>query len=393
MAIAFSRSLRALESERRTLGLLLALLATLGILGLGLWLSLAKLPLYALSSAARIVQQRGGFALESPVDGRVQALLIEVNQAVAAGQVVLELEATDIESRLAELEARQNAYEREQINAQALVAALESAVAVAATGQAQRAEATRLALELRQLQLDLANEELERLSQLVESGSVAELTLSKARAAAESARVSLAAEGLERQQLESSAAQADADRLARLAEARRAAEQAQGNLSLIRAEIDTLTLTREQRRVRAPVAGRVVELANLTPGQMVRAGATLGSIVAPGALSIEADFSPASALGRVRLGAPARLSLEGFPEQQFGSLAARVTRVAGEAREGRVRVELELSETPPASGPARSLSLANLEHGLPGSVRVELERQSPLSLLWRTVGGGPGHGG
>jgi HlyD family secretion protein len=137
----------------------------------------------------------------------------------------------------------------------------------------------------------------------------------------------------------------------------------------------------------------VLELAPMTPGQMIQAGVSLGSVVAPGELSIEADFSPAAALGRVRLGAPARLSLDGFPEQQFGALAARVVRVAGEARDGSVRVELALEADPLHGQGGASRAALHPEHGQPGRVRVELERSSPLGLLWRSIGAGPTPGG
>jgi hypothetical protein len=55
-----------------------------------------------------------------------------------------------------------------------------------------------------------------------------------------------------------------------------------------------------------------------------------------------------------------------------------VARVASEARNGRIRVELH---TRPAPG-----SRLPLQHGIPGRVEVEVERVTPAVLVLRTVG-------
>jgi hypothetical protein len=94
-------------------------------------------------------------------------------------------------------------------------------------------------------------------------------------------------------------------------------------------------------------------------------------------------------LGRIRPGQP-RLRLEGFPWTQYGSLAATVSRVASEVRNGRVRVELSV-------GPDRASPIP-LQHGLPGNVEVQVERMAPATLVLHTAGkllahpvtGGPG---
>ena len=75
---------------------------------------------------------------------------------------------------------------------------------------------------------------------------------------------------------------------------------------------------------------------------------------------------------------PARLRLDGFPWAQWGMVSARVRTVGAEAREGAVRVELALV--------GRGETRIPLEHGLPGSVEVEVERVSPAVLLLRAAG-------
>ena len=110
----------------------------------------------------------------------------------------------------------------------------------------------------------------------------------------------------------------------------------------------------------------------------MREGEKLGAIVPDGKLAVIAQFPPPAALGRVRSGQAARLRLQGFPWMQYGSVNATVTRVAGEVRDNSVRVELAVAGPSPGAIP--------LQHGLPGSVEVEVERVTPAELLLRSAG-------
>ena len=152
----------------------------------------------------------------------------------------------------------------------------------------------------------------------------------------------------------------------------------EGEMHTIRASADRLRHEIERRRVRSPVAGRVVEVASLPPGSFVKQGDRLGAIVPPGEVKIVAHFDPAKSLGRIHKGQPARLRLDGFPWSQYGTLDATVTRVAGEIRQGRVRAEL----TPIVDAATR----IPLQHGLPGVVEIEVERISPAWSVLRIAG-------
>jgi multidrug resistance efflux pump len=134
----------------------------------------------------------------------------------------------------------------------------------------------------------------------------------------------------------------------------------------------------ERRLVRAPIGGRLAEAAALRPGAMVKEGDRLSAIVASGRLAVVAQFAPSAALGRIRNDQPARIRLDGFPWIQYGVVTARVAKVAGEVRDGTVRVEMAID-------PATAKSIP-LQHGLPGSVEVEVERATPWTLLMRHAG-------
>ena len=133
----------------------------------------------------------------------------------------------------------------------------------------------------------------------------------------------------------------------------------------------------ERRSIRAPVAGRLGDVTPLQVGAVIREGDRLASIIPDGRVRVVAEFPP-TALGRTRPGQPARLRLDGFPWLQYGRLSATVTRIASEPRERRVRVELALE---------RAANLPNfLQHGLPVTVEVEVERVTPVVLLLRAAG-------
>ena len=69
--------------------------------------------------------------------------------------------------------------------------------------------------------------------------------------------------------------------------------------------------------------------------------------------------------------------MDGFAWTQFGSVRARVTAVDAEPRDGRVRVELAVVGAPPS---------VPMQHGLPGTLEVEVERATPATLVLRACG-------
>jgi membrane fusion protein (multidrug efflux system) len=91
-----------------------------------------------------------------------------------------------------------------------------------------------------------------------------------------------------------------------------------------------------------------------------------------------AFFDPATAAGRVRTGQTARLRMFGFPWTKYGMLQAEVDRVGNEPRDGLIRVELVLRSPQRTNIP--------LQHGLPGSAEVEVERVSPFALVLDAAG-------
>jgi adhesin transport system membrane fusion protein len=152
----------------------------------------------------------------------------------------------------------------------------------------------------------------------------------------------------------------------------------EGEAATARASAARLRQEIDRHALRAPVGGTVADVAALRTGAYVAPGQKLATVVPPGGLVVVASFPPAAVLGRIRLGQRATLRLDGFPWAQYGSIEATVSRVAGEVRDGLVRVEFE-----PAVDPGRGFTL---QHGLPGAIEVALEQVSPLQLVLRAAG-------
>ncbi|HMA06707.1 MAG TPA: HlyD family efflux transporter periplasmic adaptor subunit, partial [Ramlibacter sp.] len=159
---------------------------------------------------------------------------------------------------------------------------------------------------------------------------------------------------------------------------RRAVLSLEGEAATSAATIARLRQDIDRHALRAPVSGTIADVAALRTGAYVAQGQMLATVVPHGDLIIVADFAPASVLGRIRPGQPARLRLDGFPWAQYGSIEATVTRVAGEVRDGLVRVEFAPEMV---AGPRIAL-----QHGLPGSIEVGIEEVSPAQLVLRAAG-------
>jgi membrane fusion protein (multidrug efflux system) len=101
-------------------------------------------------------------------------------------------------------------------------------------------------------------------------------------------------------------------------------------------------------------------------------------ILPSGKVQVIAEFEPSAAFGKLHPGQHAVLRLQGFPWAQYGTISARVSKVAGEIRDGKVRVELAVVNIPGSRIP--------IQHGLPGSVEVEVERITPAALILRLAG-------
>lgn len=378
MANQFRRTLRSLEADD-TRGWTLRVITVLAFLTVWLaWFWLARVSVYIVASSARLEADQAAHAVESPVAGRVTAITVQLEEWVEKGQVLFELEAGDQERLLGQQQALGRAM---LVQLEVLGRKLDvDTGAVQQSDQAVRAELREAQALLEQAQVgeNLGAQELSRVGRLHQEGLVSDSELARVRAEAEQRSSSVKALRPTLDRLEWARRLQLSDRRGDLSELRHDLARLEGELEASRAAIDRLKYLVDLRRIRASIAGTVGDLAVVEVGSFVEKGDRLATLVPDGEVKVVADFAPASAAGRVIRGQSARVRLDGFPSIQYGAISATVTRVSSEVRDGRIRVELAIDPDPPPALP--------LQHGLPGTVEVEVERTSPAALVLRAAG-------
>jgi multidrug resistance efflux pump len=374
----FARSLRRLQADEGR-----ATLWTLACAGVVLaawvcWAVLGRVSLYEISPDARIELEGATYPIDSPFAGQVVSTSLHVGRHVNRGDLLAELDATrerlqlgeglvqlhGIEPQLSKLRLQIEAENRMRDEEQ------QSTHLSSAEAESRRREADTRAT--------FAELDLTRLRTLHEEHFVSIHELEKAESDARQLRLAVST-------LEAAGSRIPKDQAARERGRDEWVARLQGEVAALEAQRATLQASTERlsyeierRRIRAPTDGRIGEAANLRIGTMVSEGSRLGSIVPTGNLVIVAQYPAQAALGRIRPGQPATLRLEGFPWTEFGTVSATVAAVAQEARDGKIRVELTLAR--------KSSYRGSLEHGMPGTIEVTVERVSPLGLTLRTAG-------
>jgi len=357
------------------MGLLLA--AALLSLWVG-WFLFARVTLYEVTEKARLEVSRESHPVQVSVAGRVVATHLILGGEVQARDVLVELDSEAERHRLEEERASLTTVANQ-------LGVLRKEVATEEQARHEDQQTARTALSEARVQakgaeatLAFADEEVKRWTQLQAKGYVAELDLLRARNEAQKRRTIADALRLEVSRLEKDQRTKMSDRTARLDRLNREISQLQGQIATTTEVIERLAYEIEKRRILAPVAGRLGEVAKLQVGTFVLEGDRLGVIVPQGELRAVAHFLPPPALGRIQPGQLARMRLDGFPWTQYGAITATVASVANEIRDGRVRVELTVHLDPTSPIP--------FQHGLPGTVEVEVDHVSPATLLLRIAG-------
>jgi membrane fusion protein (multidrug efflux system) len=377
MSTTFSRSLRSLhlDSFRHSNLMVMAVMAFL--LAWLAWLFLARIALYETSDTARLEVESAVHPVAVQFGGRVVETHLKLGKEVKAGDVLVELDTEEhrlhLEEQQSQLAGLQNQLSalRNEVSAQERAYQQEQAAAPTAL---QEANARQLEAETA---AQLAEKEAERMQELFKRGLISEVEFRRAEANATRSRAAAEALRLTASRLQSEQKTKESDQQARL-------ERLNREVALLAGQIATTEkiIEREQREIqeqdiRAPVSGRVGEISELRAGAVVRQGDRLATIVPTGEFRIVANFIPGTALGRVASEQPARMRLDAYPWTQFGTLPAQVGNVANEPSAGKIRVELAVQP--------RKNSAIVLQHGLTGSVEVEVDRVSPASMILRSA--------
>lgn len=342
------------------------------------WFVLGRVTVYQVSQMARLEVQASAHPVAATIAGKVIQNSAVLGQTVRAGDVLLTLDSSHEVLRRQEEESRLATYEPKLASLDREVATLQRALQEEKAAAAAAVQSARARTQEAAMALEFAREHEKRLREENKVGGVSQVDALRAAADAQKLAVTL------------QALQADASRIDNEARIRQSQQQAQieglerikatlqGDRTTAQTALKRIIQEMDQALVRAPVDGVLGEIAQLRPGSFVNAGDRLMTIIPPGTLTIVAEFLPSEVLGRVRPGQSGTLKLDGFPWVEFGSLEARVQRVATEIKDHTVRVEL----TPlPVAG-----NRIPLQHGLPGVVEIGIEQTSPAMLVLRTLG-------
>ena len=378
MPAVFSRSVRSLEADgfrRSIFGLVLVVIL---LAAWAVWFFGARVARYEVSNQARLEVDQAAHLLQAPASGRVVSSRLVLGANVNSGDILVELDAnpqrlqlSEERSRLAVLAPQSDAL-RQEITAEEKARTAERQTSVAALDQA------RADVREAQAHAAFAEEDAGRLARLLAEGLVAEREYARGKSEARSRTAAAESLQLALTRMEHEQSTRDSERDVRLRRISEEITRLESQRTTAAAAIERLQYEIEQRRIRAPIAGRLGEVETLRTGAVVKEGEKLATLVPAGTVKVIAQFPPPAALGRIRPGQPARLRLEGFPWAQYGDIGAMVSEVASEVRDGRVRVELLVNR--------QSNPRIPIQHGLPGSVEVQVERVSPAALALRAAG-------
>jgi membrane fusion protein (multidrug efflux system) len=377
MPSSFSRTFRSLEveSEGRTRAILLGAGILLG--AWGAWFGLARLSVYVSSDTAELEVARATDPVDAPVSGRVIELNVQLDQQVKEGDVLAVLDSETQRLQLAEATARADGIVPQLAATRATLEAEQRALDDQGEQSHSAVDEARARLKETQVAAKMQTSEADRLEGLRARGAVSEIEAERARSLADQKNAQLLALRSELSKLQHESHTNSDDRRTRISGLQGEASKLDADLVALRANIDTIQHDIERRSIRAPASGRLGEIGNVRLGSVLREGERIATIVASGNLRVVAQFPPASALGRVKEGQTARVRLEGFPWTEYGDITAQVTEVASAVRENHARVELVILKHSP---------LVPLQHGMPASVEIEVDRASPLQLTLRAAG-------
>jgi membrane fusion protein (multidrug efflux system) len=358
---------------------LVRLAVTLGFVGLwSLWFARAELAVYEVTDRARIEAAAAVHPVDTPVAGRLVAVHVRLGEEVAAGAPLFDLDAEDQRLELAEVDAR-------LVPQRTQLAAVEREIELVDRLRRERDEtadrqllAIRAQHEVEKITGRYAESEDRRAERLYELGLLSEEARLRYLGEVEKSGARSRAGEAELATLASQQRDDATDLATRAAHLDHERTALTGEVRSLAARVERLRREIAERRITAPVAGRVGRLADLRAGAVVTPGQRLAEVVPAGALRAVAWFPPSS-LGRLRPGQTAWLRLDAYPWSEYGTVEATLERVADEPVDGRLRAELTLAEPDRARLPLR--------HGLTATAEVAVERLTPARWVLRAAGG------
>ncbi|SMC33100.1 HlyD family secretion protein [Novosphingobium sp. B1] len=242
-----------------------------------------------------------GVTISSKLGGYVRRVAVSENQAVEQGMLLVQIDPTDYNTRLAQSTAQVDVARATE---NAAVAAIQEAQS--ATGQA------RAALQASQRDLAYLNGEVARMRPLVASGAEPRQAFDQLVANRDKAAADVSAK--------QAALSAANDRVA---SARAQAGQSTAQIKAAQAQREAASTDLATTRIMAPIGGKVGN-STVRIGQFVQPGQRLMTIVPTEAIYVEANFKETQ-IGLMRPGQPVTVHVDALPDVDFHGTVESIT--------------------------------------------------------------------
>ena len=259
----------------------------------------------------------------SKVYGSVQKILVDDNQAVKAGDLLVQVDARDLEAKVAQADAALQQAMAKVSSSQADDAKAKVSLEQAESSELQVAQAN---LDARKSTLDIARADLKRAQPLAERQEISAQELDHFRTQADVAESEWKAA---QRRLSSVRQEADIRRADMLSKGAKVGE-ARAEVEAARANLEALRLQLGYTRIEAPVDG-VVTRKIVEQGQVIQPGQGLMTLVPLSETWVTANFKETQ-LARVRPGLRAEVSvdmngqvLKGTVDSVAGSTGSRMS--------------------------------------------------------------------
>ncbi|MFV9689361.1 MAG: HlyD family secretion protein [Desulfobacteria bacterium] len=375
---SFFRSARSLHADGFRWSIVVICLSA-ALLGAWVaWFALGRVSVYEKTDIARFAVNPLPHPVEALIYGRLVWTNLELEQLVEEGEIVARIDGKPLKRQLEEESMRLAALTSQADALREELAAQKRALNQTNSAALAEIDEAKAGLREEESVAQLAEKEAGRSSSLFARGVISEAK--KDEAETEAARKRAAVESLEfyTKKLHFKLNSEQNDRQAALKHVMSEITEIEGYIAGAAGLMERLEYEIDQTRIRAPITGKIGEVAQISIGKIVQKGDRLATVIPDGTHKIVADFPPSAALGRIRSGQTAWFRLHGFPWAQYGAIAATVERAACEVRNGLVRVELSIND--------EQVSVIPVQHGLPGALEVEVERISPALLALRAAG-------
>lgn len=329
--------------------------------GFAIAITLASIIRYDITTkASAIVRPTGELrVVQSSLEGTIQSIEVQENQAVQQGDVIAYLNDTELQARKSQLQEniRRGEDELNQINAQ--VSSLDAQILAESALRnrlisSAHADLTRVQRELRdrqvtseasveeaQANLDLAREELERYRQLEEVGAIAALQISEreneVRAAEaqlrraqaslnpSAAEITVAQERIQQEQARGQASLANLDREREALLQRQI--QIQKQIGQDQSELEQTELALERSVIRASTDGVILSLNLRNQGQVIRPGEAIARIAPTNTPFVIVAHVNSQDIGNIEVGQRVQLKISAYPFPDYGILEGTVMEI------------------------------------------------------------------